>query len=450
MVKQEMHAMKKLIVSAGLVSLGAASLHAAYAPGLSPQQTSKWWSVSAALRGFYDDNYTTRPSNNGSRSSFGIEASPSFGVNLPLDQTYIGFSYTYSIKWYEDRESSETDQSHQINLTVSHAFTERVKLDIGETFVVAQEPEILEPAGAVVLPLRSDGDNFRNTGTANLGVELTDQFSVVIGYSNTIYDYEQDADDVLPGSNPPVAVGGLSRSALLDRMEQLFTFNFRWQALPQTVGVFGYQYGITDYTSDDVLFTTPAVGGIPARTFLPESRDKDSHYVYVGADQNFNSQLNGSVRLGAQFTDYDLPGADDRTSPYADANLSYNYTEGSYAQIGVRHELNATDVAFLDTTRAGQLPTVDQESTTVYGVVNHKITAMLSANLFGQFQHSEFNGGLADGSSDNLFLVGVNLGYQINQYLTAETGYSYDRLDSDASNRSFSRNRVYIGMRAQF
>ena len=116
-------------------------------------------------------------------------------------------------------------------------------------------------------------------------------------------------------------------------------------------------------------------------------------------------------------------------------------------QGGIRHELNATDVAFLN---AASSPTLDQESTTVYAIVNHKITAMLSANLFGHYQNSDFNGGLADGSSDNLFLVGINLGYQINQYLTAETGYSYDRLDSDVGGRSFSRNRVYMGVRAQF
>jgi len=50
--------MNKLIVSASLVTLGATGLQAAYAPGLSPMETSKPWSVAATVRGFYDDNYT--------------------------------------------------------------------------------------------------------------------------------------------------------------------------------------------------------------------------------------------------------------------------------------------------------------------------------------------------------------------------------------------------------
>ena len=50
--------MKKIIASASLAALSAASLQAAYAPGLSPQEKSKAWAISGTLRGFYDDNPT--------------------------------------------------------------------------------------------------------------------------------------------------------------------------------------------------------------------------------------------------------------------------------------------------------------------------------------------------------------------------------------------------------
>ena len=51
--------MKKFLTSAGFIALGVSGLQAAYAPDLTPMEASKPWSVSAALRGFYDDNYTT-------------------------------------------------------------------------------------------------------------------------------------------------------------------------------------------------------------------------------------------------------------------------------------------------------------------------------------------------------------------------------------------------------
>jgi hypothetical protein len=48
--------MKKIMVSAGLVTVSAMGLQAVDAPGLTRMETTKWWTVSAALRGFYDGN----------------------------------------------------------------------------------------------------------------------------------------------------------------------------------------------------------------------------------------------------------------------------------------------------------------------------------------------------------------------------------------------------------
>src|SRR4051794_4357856 len=121
--------MKKLITSAGLAALGAASLNAqqvyAPAPGLTTTQLSKPWSVSAAVRGFYDDNYALTPSGgyvdpvSGQRikpqSSWGYEVTPSVGLNWAMEQTYISLAYVYSAKYYEDRRDNKWDQAHQVN-----------------------------------------------------------------------------------------------------------------------------------------------------------------------------------------------------------------------------------------------------------------------------------------------------------------------------------------------
>ena len=49
-----------------------------------------------------------------------------------------------------------------------------------------------------------------------------------------------------------------------------------------------------------------------------------------------------------------------------------------------------------------------------------------------------------------MLLVGVNLSYEINKFLSAEAGYNFDRLDSDLDQRSFTRNRVYVGIRGSY
>ncbi|MBI3849231.1 MAG: outer membrane beta-barrel protein [Verrucomicrobia bacterium] len=429
--------MKKIIASAGLVAFGAAGLQAAYAPGLSTQETSKPWSISATLRGFYDDNYNTAPAGTNKLDSFGFEVMPKLGLNLPLDQTYIGLRYIYDLKYYIDREKNKYDQTHQFDAILSHTFTERYSLDLTDSFALAQEPELLEPSGGTLV--RTEGNNIRNRAAVNFNAQLTTLLGLALGYSNTFVDYDQTDDD--KNVIPP------SRSYLLDRMEHLANIDLRWQMLRQTVGVLGYQFGIVDFMSNETIASPiPPPATVPA-----DSRNNRSHYVYIGADQTFRPDLTGSVRVGGQYVDY----FNDSTrgniiSPYANASLTYNYTTGSSVQLGVRHGRNATDIAVLD-----------QESTGVYLQLNHRITPNLTGNLMGQFQHSVANGSRlndgtatggipADGEVDNFYLVGLNLAYRFNQYLSAEVGYNYDRLISDLSGRSFSRNRAYVGVTASY
>jgi hypothetical protein len=176
----------------------------------------------------------------------------------------------------------------------------------------------------------------------------------------------------------------------------------------------------------------------------------------VGADQNFTPQLNGSVRLGAQYVTYGeledgfnsigaiLPaGLDDSTViPYADANITYAFTTASSVLVGIKHTKVQTDITALD-----------QEATTLYGSLTYAITAKLTGSLLGQMQSGTFYEGYAgsvDDKSEQFYMAGLNLAYQINKFLAAEAGYNFDRLDSDMINRSFTRNRVYLGVRASY
>ena len=61
--------MKSVMASTAAVAFGAAGLQGANVTGLTPQEASKWWNVSASLRGFYDDNNLYAPR----------DAIPSFG-----------------------------------------------------------------------------------------------------------------------------------------------------------------------------------------------------------------------------------------------------------------------------------------------------------------------------------------------------------------------------------
>jgi Putative beta-barrel porin 2 len=468
--------MKKIITSASLAALGALGLQAGtpldrsyYAPNpeLTPQQSTKWWSVSATLRGFYDDNYNTSPANfryldpntglvttTTPRSSFGFEVSPSIGINIPLEGTFIGLNYTYSLRYYEDREDHNSDMTHQADLRVTHAFTDTFKVDFKDSFVDTQEPQIVDLVNSTPLLRRSNSDVVRNHGSIDFNAQISRLFSISFGYENTFYDYEDEGDG--------------SYSALLDRTEHLAKLDFQWHVQPSTIAHLGYQYGLINYNRKDSL--VPPIGGVPVPYVPgsptdPETRNNRSHYIFVGADQTFTSQLLASVRLGVQITDFPNAVAIDATSPsgyrddsnsdvspYADASLTYTYAEGSFAQLGIRHARNQTDLAFVPGTSTAIM---DQTSTTVYGIITHRITPKITGNLMGQIQISDFAGTQSSGDTDMLYIIGLNFNYQFNPFLSAELGYNYDRLDSDVvyadgNSRSFTRNRVYIGLKASY
>jgi hypothetical protein len=186
------------------------------------------------------------------------------------------------------------------------------------------------------------------------------------------------------------------------------------------------------------------------------SRDRDfrEHYVYVGADHTFRPDLTGSVRVGGRYIEYynDPTGNGNGWGPYAVANLRWTYAPESYVELGLSHDINATDVVGGGTDQNSF--TSSAESTVVYGSVHHRFTPKLHGSLLGQFQNSEWSGGSFNGQTEQYYLIGLNLTYQFTPHFSGEVGYNYDKLvsvtGSDGSDRSFDRNRVYIGVTASY
>lgn len=398
------------------------------------QAQSKPWTVSGSVRGFYDDNYATAPSSPApgqaaKQSSYGVEVSPGAGFTWKRDQTDVTADYLYTLRYYENRANS-ADHMHQFDARVDQKFgADRYRATLKESFVIAQESALIDPALAAT-PLRSNGDNLRNQVSLSYSMDVTGPLSLELGYTHSYYDYSETG----PGS----------RSALLDRTEHLAMANLRWELQRTTIGLVGYQFGISDQSSKDFLDTT--------LTLQPNIRDSRSHYGYVGVDHFFTEKLSAHPRVGVQYTEFpNAPaGSQDSTvGPYADLSASYTYSENCAIDLGVRHSRTQTDVAVnIANLAAGS--TLDASTTAIYANWRHEITAKISANALLQYQGSEFNQGAASKLHDKYAIAGLSLAYKINEYLTAETGYNYDRLLSDLASRSFTRNRVFIGIRAKY
>ena len=466
--------MKNKFVFAGLVAMGAAGLQTTFAESLD-LISPKNWNVSATLRGFYDDNYNIAGNKKG---SVGAEFSPSISLNVPLRQTDIGLRYTYGLYYYQDRQDlnlNAFDQTHQVDVWLDHAFNERWKLNVTDTVAIGQEPDLIGPT-SISTPsgvlYRVQGDNLANHGTVKLDTEWTRLFSTSLQYGNNFYDYQNSGATLggpasglvwlrqtgVPGGVSGfqfLGLGGPSLAGLLNRVEQNVSLDLQWNIQPETMVFVGYNLGLVNYTGNEPVgvynyLTSPAPGTPGSLVYHSADRDSLSHYGYVGVQHDFTANVRGTVKGGVTYTDSYNDPLDKSTTltPYADLSVSYTYIPGSYVQLGFTHDINATDNASVDQ-RTGSL-TQNQESSVLYASINHRITQDLIATVIGRCQYSTYNGGAANNEADTTYGLGVNLHYQISRHFSADAGYNYDNLVSDVAGRGYERNRVYLGLGANY
>lgn len=432
--------MNKIFVSVGLAAVGVAGLPSAFAQSLEASAPPKMWNVSGTLRGFYDDNYSVAHDKKG---SFGVEASPSVSANVDLKQTDIGIRYTFGAYYYQQRADNGMDAfdyTHQMDFWLDHAFTGRVKLNLTDSLAVGQDPKLVD-GGAVT---RVEGNNLANHAVATLNTDWTRQFSTATHYGNDVYIYSNGTTN--DPANP-------SNAALLNRIEQNVGTDLQWHFQEETMGFVGYAFRWVRYTADKPIAPAPVTPFGQQKInqpYVSGDRDYNSHYMYVGASHQFSPSLSGTARGGATYTDLyaDPVNPSKSWAPYADMSVTYTYVPGSYVQAGFTQNINSTDVAAPSSTN-GHL-TQYQESSVFYFDINHRFDAKWVGSVISQYQYSHYKDGAYSGDGDSDVNVGVNLTYQIDRHFHAEAGYNFDELFSNIPGRENSRNRVYIGLGANY
>ena len=282
--------MKKIAASVGLIALGASCLHAAD-NSYSSADSGKPWSISASLRGFYDDNVDTVSSGAPNRTTtFGFSVSPGGSFNWERDSTTINLSYRYSLLYYgvrPARNANNYDQDHNFEAQLTHIFNERYKIRVADSFVIGQEPDSLRSGDAITSTQRIPGDNIRNTGSIVFNAELTPLFGLELGYENSLFDYKATGPQIL---GPTAVIPSPAGSS--DRLEHTFHLDGRWQMLPETTGILGYQYAQVNYTGNELIGISPA-----GTQYFSRTRDNRSHYGYVGVEHVFNPDFSGNVAV---------------------------------------------------------------------------------------------------------------------------------------------------------
>jgi hypothetical protein len=424
------------------------SLHAdEYAPDFTALDASKPWTVSGTLRGFYDDNYTTSP-NGQKQGSAGFEISPQASLIMPLQQTELGLRYTYGLYYYQQRENqgaNPIDQSHEVDLWLDHAFTQRAEGKIQDSFISAQDPSLT--ASGQQLPYRVQGNNIQNVGTLSAHYEWSMLFSSDVGYQNTWYDYSSHGATEASITADP---SGATYAGLLNQDNHSIWVNLNYQYLPDLAFLVGYNFTYNDYTGDEPIALNPLD---PTEFYYSNSRNSLSHNVYVGFQYSVSANLSIIANGGFQYTDNNnLPGFDhqnpDSYQPTANIAVTYTYLPGDYVQVGFTQSEISSATAN-PSTENGSLTLYD-ESSVIYATVNHQITPSLLASLTGHYQYSTYVSGNNDGESQDWYAFGLNLAYTINPYFSVDAGYNFYYLTKTGPLLGYSRNVGYASFTARF
>ena len=247
----------------------------------SAAEGNRFWRLQNRLRVEYDDN--VRQEATGEDSSIKIIEEIEFHSNFNFENTFIGLSYTPAFVWWDDRDEDDSDIHHYFTVNANHRFSPRVSASLKETFLRAEQPELVE-RGSI---LRKENDYNQNDLNGDVNVNLSPSVRVTASGRYLLLSY--DDDTVAAANDYDLYVAGLTLSR---------------QLKPETQVRGELRYEMIEY--DQAV-----------------DRGSDTVSVGVGADQTFSPSLLGQIRGGVSVKDFDSALAGDETAPYADASLTF-------------------------------------------------------------------------------------------------------------------------------
>lgn len=360
--------------------------------------STKFYTITASLREEYDDNiYTTKDNKTGSAVT---EFSPSILVSFPMADSSFSGRYTFGLDYYENRRGDQNDYTHEVLLRYTHQFSNRFTLELRDQGGYFTEPDLLNSVGT---PFRN-GAYFTNTFTADFEAQWTPLLGTSTSYSNVAILYQDDE------------IGNIQNYD-----ENTISHDFRFAVFPKYNFTAGFIVDDLDY--------------------FEVNRGYTNYTLDVGLDWQALPNLSVAVRGGGSLTEEDQLGSS--VSPYGSASLDWRLGKRSDLTLNYVHTIEPTDV----------FDAVGQESDRFTVQFRYDITARITAHLSSTFTYADYTSQvLQSGNSFTEQDLGLDAGldYRINANFSIEGGYDLGVISSDESERDYTRNRVYLGVRGTY
>jgi hypothetical protein len=394
----------------GLLTIGSASAQGLYYVGDEAQESLPLkWVVGASV--IYDDNVS--PGFGQKEDSFGFNpyVGASF-VSMTPQTTWDVYARLGLIYYFDEPtvgDSDDLNSQSRLGVNLTHRFTERLRFSSRNFVSYELEPDYSYGYASS----RSVGEYFFWQSDNSVGFRWTERVATYTGLrlSGTTYaDVENN-----------------------DRFTWELYNQFRYQLSPQTVLTGDYRYG---QTSGDGV-----------------SSDSTDQFLLAGVEHRFSPNTIGIARVGAQFRDVD--DGDSTTSPYVEFALNSQVNQQlrvrSFARYGIESYDTVQQVG-------ADLVEYDDRRTLRFGVSGeYAISPMFS--VFGGLDYipTDYAEGrtipgdlsVADQSEDILnAYIGVSM--KFNDFLTGTASYNFTDSSSDFEGRDYNRNRISVGVSAEF
>jgi hypothetical protein len=365
------------------------------------------------LREGYDSNIYSRSDN--VKGSFSTTASPDFQFGWSNSDTDLTAHYSYSAVYYNSRPEKSMDQSHNLNVSVGHEFTPRLRLVFSDDFAPGFEPDIEEGTS------QRSADYIQNTARLTATYKLNSQWDMTSAVRHYFINYNDNT--VLP------VFPGTPTSQTMNR-----------QAVDVSAGV-NYQ--------PQVATTLGAALSYNAVAYTGNNRDNSGGTAVFNIRHIFNPRLSADLAAGMSLQTFDAIGGVS-INPDINGGISYLLTSRTSLFGRFSTRMQPTEVSAY----------AESQTFMLSGGAVHQFTSRLMGTLSVMYVPTEYNGSLlmpsappgspTGNNSETSLASSFSLGYQFNIHLRGEIGYSFTHYTSDFLARDYDRHMTYLQARVGF
>ncbi|MBK1828559.1 hypothetical protein [Haloferula rosea] len=420
-----------LLAAAAAVSSASAAEGLYYVGSEAQESLPLKWTVGTNLT--WDDNPTPTsgtiinpatglPFKDDSVLSLGGYAGLSF-VNISPQSTLDVYARVGAIYYFDKPAAQQDDWTPEVRVGVNwtRRFTERLRFSTRNFFAYEMEPNY---AYGFATTRQTDPYLYWQTNNS-IGYRWTERFATYTGFSITGLDY----DNTVRNS---------------DRLTLGLYQQFRYQLNPRSVLTFEYRYSQTE------------ADGLAA--------DSSSHYLLAGIEHRFSPNTILIARAGAQIRRSDAVFGSDGTNPFVELALRSQINSQFSVRAFARYSAEVYDTTRTVATLGGAgLYDFDDRRTLRLGISSeYSISPMFS--LFGGIDYipASFDDGrlvgvtagapalTAGGIDEDIWNAYVGVSVKFTDYLYGTLSYNYTDSTSDFIGYNYDRNRVSLGLRAEF